>query len=257
MNSGLNKLAMLSLCAVFLPELSLAGKKYKFADKPSFEEDFSKGWNARQTDWKVNGGKQNGTMMSPSRCKANSRGYLVQTVLPGKPYRGGSMETRGEFSYGRWVARLKTSSVPGVLNSMFTMDWDDRKTPEANNDGSKTEVDIEFLTYTYSRKRGEVHLAVHLPGQENVEVADVPLRFNPSTDFHEWGFDILPDRVIWHVDGEEIHKWKGSKSKTLAPAYEMFFNSWTKPHWINGSPKEAAEYWIDWIRFYPLLAEDE
>ena len=98
------------------------------------------------------------------------------------------------------VARLKPSSTPGVLNSMFTKDWENMKTAE-KNDGDKGEVDLELLTYTFGQKTGKAHIAIHTKSKSNVFYADVPLDFNPSDDFHEWGFDVLPDRVVWHVDG--------------------------------------------------------
>jgi len=196
--------------------------------------------------------KQNGAQMSPKRCATDGKTHMVQTVLAGAPYRGGSMQTAGEYPYGRWLARLKPSPVPGVLNSMFTMDWDNLKTPDKEGDGSHFEVDIEFLTYTFGPGRGKVHLAVHVPGKSNAFVEDVPLDFNPSDGFRNWGFDILPDKIVWHVDGKVIRSWKRPEQYKFHPNYEFFFNSWTKPKWIKGPPEKDAKYHIDWVRFYPV-----
>jgi beta-glucanase (GH16 family) len=230
-------------------------KSYRFAAEPAFQDNFDAGWSKDQKDWRVATWKQNGTEMSPERCADDGKGYLVQTVLAGEPYRGGSMQTAKEYPYGRWVARLKPSSVPGVLNSMFTDDWENMTTEEPN-DGTKYEVDIEFLTYTFGKKSGKVHLAVHVPGVKNAFVEDVPLKFNPSDDFHVWGIDLLPDRIVWHVDGKELRTWKApAGQEPPAVGHEMFFNSWTSPKWIKGPPKEDAKYHIDWVRFYPLLTQ--
>lgn len=81
---------------------------------------------------------------------------------------------------------------------------------------------------------------------------DVPLDFDPSSDFREWGFDILPDRVVWHVDGRELLTWKFAGEHDIGENYEFFFNAWTKKNWILGPPAEAADYQIAWVRFYPL-----
>ena len=244
-------LVLVGLCGLHLQ--GAGGKKNNpVVAEPSFEDEFKPGWEKEQKDWRVATWKQNGTQMSPERCATNDKGRLVQTVLAGEPYRGGSMQTSKEYPYGRWMARLKPSSVPGVLNSMFTMDWDDQTTPDDNGDGSKFEVDIEFLTYTFGRGRGKVHLAVHLPGKKNAFVEDVALSFDPSDKFRIWGFDILPDKIVWHVNGKVLRSWKRPAENKFFPNYEFFFNSWTKPKWIKGPPKKDARYQIDWVRFYPM-----
>lgn len=222
-----------------------------FAREPAFEDTFDPDWGRTQTDWQVATWVQNGTQMSPARCRTNEEGHLVQTVKAGMPYRGGSLQTKREFGYGRWLARVRPSSVPGALNSIFTKDWEDLTT-ETPNDGRKAEVDIEFLTYTFGKGKGQVHLAIHLLDKTPLWHADVDLDFDPSEAFNVWGFDILPDRVVWHVNGKVIHTWMYTKEDYVDPGYEMFFNSWTRDVWILGPPREDAEYRIDWVRFHPL-----
>lgn len=224
----------------------------KFAETPALHDDFAPGWEETQTIWRIADWSQNKTKMSPERCRTNGEGMLVQTVLPELPGMGGSLESKGEFGYGRWVARVKPAAVAGLLNSIFTKDWDDRTTPDNMGDGDKGEVDIEFLSSTYGEKSGEVHLAIHLKGFPEYWAMDVPLDFNPSDEFREWGFDILPDRVVWHVDGKKLAEWRYDGDKRINPGYEFFFNSWTMEKWIKGPPKEKGEYLIDWVKFYPL-----
>lgn len=225
-----------------------------FDPEPAFEDTFDPGWNRTQSKWQIATWVQNGTRMSPSRCRANEDGHLVQTVLPGEPYRGGSLQSRREFGYGRWLARVRPPSVPGSLHSIFTKDWDDLTT-DTPHDGRKAEVDIEFLTYTFGRGKGEVHLAIHLLNHSPLWHADVKIDFDPSESFNVWGFDILPDRVVWHVNGRVIHTWMYSDENYVDPDYEMLFNSWTRDVWIKGPPEQQADYHIDWVRFHPL-AED-
>jgi beta-glucanase (GH16 family) len=147
---------------------------------------------------------------------------------------------------------VKPSAVPGVINSVFTKDWDNLTTPENNADGDMSEVDIEFVTKTFGPGRGEVHLAIHLKGYSPFWHIDVPLDFNPSDDFHEWGFDIFPDRVVWHVDGRVLHTWEYTAEHRIGPNYEFFMNSWTKVQWVGGPPEKDATYSVDWVKFYPI-----
>lgn len=239
-----------SATAPAIPSLAEGG----FAVDPEFRDTFDPEWGRIQHSWQVATWVQNGTQMAPPRCRTSEEGHLVQTVKAGMPFRGGSLQSTREFGHGRWLARVRPTKVPGALNSMFAKDWNDLTTATAN-DGSKAEVDIEFLSHTFGRGRGQVHLAIHLLNKKPLWHADVDLDFNPSEDFNVWGFDILPDRVIWHVNGKVIHTWMYTAEDYVDPGYEMFFNSWTRDVWILGPPSEDADYHIDWVEFYPLVNE--
>jgi beta-glucanase (GH16 family) len=221
----------------------------------SFEDTFEPDWEETQTAWRRASWMQNGTQMDPERCVTNEEGLLEQTVLAGEPYRGGSMQSTAEYLYGRWTARLKPSAVPGALNSMFTMDWDDMTTTGVDGDGTHQEVDIEFLTYTFGDGGGQVHFAVHRPDYANYFSDDIELGFDPSADFHVWGFDLLPDRIEWRVDETVLATFEYDETVSITGPYELFFNSWTQVDWINGPPETDAVYLIDWVRFQPYDEE--
>ena len=162
-------------------------------------------------------------------------------------YLSSAMQTWDSFLYGRWEARLKPSSVPGVLNSMYTIDW-------RGGAGTRQEVDIEFLTYTFQEDSGEVHLAVHASGLQSWNI-DIPLDFNPSDDFRVWGFEITPDHIEWFVDDTTLFVYEYSERPvTVNERYQLKFNVWTQVNWINGPPEPdvLSTYKIDWVRFTPL-----
>ncbi len=227
-----------------------------FSPVPAFSESFDSGWEQAPGPWQIATWRQNKTRMARERAVANEEGQLVLTVAAGTPPRGGSIQSKEEFGYGRWIARVRPSSVPGALNSIFTKDWDDKSTPGDAHDGRKAEVDIEFLTHTFGDETGEVHLAIHLLRKHPLWHVDIPLDFNPATAFHEWGFDILPDKVIWHVDGKQLWRWDYTAEDAIDPGYEFFFNAWTNRKWILGPPATDADYLIDWVKFYPLRQPD-
>jgi len=232
--------------AVDIPDLAPGG----FSTEPAFVENFDSGWESGTKDWQIATWTQNKTEMSRARARANEDGHLVLTVKAGEPARGGSIQSTREFGYGRWIARVRPSPVPGVLNSVFTKDWDDLTT-ETKHDGRKAEVDFEFLTHTFGPDSGEIHLAVHLLNKHPLFHVDIPLDFNPSDEFRDWGFDILPDKVIWHVDGKLLFAWEYTDEYFIDENYEFFFNAWTNVKWIQGPPEEDADYHIDWLKFYP------
>lgn len=254
-----------------------------FDNKPFFSENFDTNWIQqnlpKNSSWRIATWMQNGVLMKLENLSVERlnqehtsekhlseeqnkdlNSQLIQKVVPFDKnmrskilHSGGSVQTSIEFGYGRWLAKVKPSNVPGVLNSIFTKDWDDLQTVKTA-DGTKREIDIEFLTHTFRENSGQVHLAVHGSKADGgrIFVKDILLNFNPSNDYHIWGFDILPDKVIWHVDGKVLYTWYYPKPFYINEGYEFFLNSWTKNRWIKGPPKSAAEYSIDWVKFYPL-----
>ncbi len=157
-----------------------------------------------------------------------------------------AIQTWDTFLYGRWEARLKPSNVSGVLNSMYTIDWN-------GGDGTRQEIDIEFLTYTFGDDSAEVHLAVHAANRDSWN-SDVVLDFNPSDDFHVWGFDITPEYIQWFVDDQVLYTYHyDEKPVTVDAPYQLKFNTRSQPGWIRGPAEPDVEsiYQIDWIRFTP------
>lgn len=167
-------------------------------------------------------------------------------------YLSAAIQTRETFLYGRWEARLKPSSVAGVLNSFYTIDW-------GTGDGTKQEIDIEFLTFAFGEGAGKVHYAVHAEGHTSMNTnPDIDLNFNPSDDFHVYGFEITPEHIEWFVDDEVIHTYAYSENDiTIDAPYQLKLNVWSAVHWVNGPPPVDTDcvYQIDWIKFYPYENE--
>jgi beta-glucanase (GH16 family) len=207
--------------------------------------------------WHVGTWKEHGGQLSADRCYVKD-GLLNMIFIndPEKGYLSSAIETRDKFLYGRWEASLKPSSVPGVLNSFFTIDWNNTADPSSNSNGTKQEIDFEFLTKSFVGNTGEVHIAIHAAGKKSFGVnPDTKLDFNPSLDFHVWGFDVTPEYVEWFVNGKPLHRYIYSQHDiTIDSPYNVKFNVWSSEKWIGGPPEENVEcvYQIDWIRFTPL-----
>jgi beta-glucanase (GH16 family) len=233
------------LCILFM----LSCKVDEISPESQFEDNF----NDEQVDesvWQIGTWVEHGGQTGRERCYLeNGCLNLVFINDSEEGFLSSAIQTREEFLYGRWEARLKPSSVSGVLNSMYTIDWDD-------GNGTKQEIDIEFLTYTFDNDSGKVHFAVHAEGLESYNTnPDIELDFNPSEDFHICGFDITPEQIRWFVDDKVLLIYNYSEHDIVIDSeYQLKFNFWSSEHWINGPPEENTEciYQIDWIRFYPL-----
>lgn len=224
----------------------------------TFRDDFN-GESVNDSVWQVATWSEHGGQTGRERCYVEDGCLNMIFISDNGTYLSSAIQTRDEFLYGRWEARLKPSSVPGVLNSMYTIDWNDTSDDSANDDGTKQEIDIEFLTYTFADNAGEVHFAVHASGLTSFNTnPDIELDFNPSADFHIWGFDITPDYIEWFVDDVTLLTYNYNEHDVSIDApYQLKCNAWSKEEWINGPPESGVEcvYLIDWIRFIPFVEE--
>ncbi|HPS57217.1 MAG TPA: glycoside hydrolase family 16 protein [Spirochaetota bacterium] len=223
--------------------------------KETFRDDFD-GETVDASLWQVAGWYEHGGQTSPERCYVRD-GYLNMVFINDSgTFLSAAIQTHGRFLYGRWEARLKPSPVYGVLNSLYTIDWDDPSTAGASDDGTKQEIDIEFLTKSFTETGGEVHFAVHEEGGTSFNLnPDLEIGFNLSDDFHVWAIEILPDRINWYVDGRLLHSYEYSAGGiAIDSPYQLKLNVWSQDGaatWIGGPPADGVEciYQIDWIRF--------
>lgn len=207
--------------------------------------------------WQVATWNEHGGQTGTERCyveNGNLNMLFVNDSANG--WLSSAIQTRDEFYYGRWEARLKPSNVPGVLNSMYTIDWDNTAVA-GDGDGTKQEIDIEFLTFAFTGKDGKVHFALHEAGSPSTETnPDVQLGFDPSADYHIWGIDISPQKIEWFVDKTVLKTiYYDENAVRIDAPYQLKLNFWTSENWINGppSPDVKAVYLIDWVRFTPYV----
>jgi len=221
---------------------------------PTFREDFNTDidediW-IRTTHFEHHG------QTGKERCFTKD-GYLnllwENKTGPEPPWLGSAIQSHQKFLYGKWEVRLKASSTPNVLNSFYTIDWRD-------GNGTRQEIDIEFLTRTFGENSGKIHLALHdyHEGEKRSYGVNIDLDFNPSDDFHEYGFSVYRDKIEWFVDGNIIHTHVYDIIKVDYP-YNLKLNHWTDPkgEWVSGSegPPPAgttSTYLVDWIQFTPF-----
>lgn len=249
----LNCLFIPFLLIIFSP-LQAQLPQEKYYDKV-FYEDFNSPIDSKI--WLIGTWKEHGGQLSVDRCYSKD-GLLNMVFInkPGEGFLSSAIQTVDEFLYGRWEASLKPSNVPGVLNSLYTIDWDNTANAASESDGTKQEIDIEFLTKSFTGASGEVHIALHERGKKSYNSnPDIQVDFDPSADFHTWGFDITPEYLEWFVDNKVLYRYvyKDHEITVNAP-YVLKLNFWSSEKWVGGPPKENVEciYQIDWIRFIPL-----
>ncbi len=242
-------LALAFSCGLFFTSRATAAFGPDIDPKPVFEENFDK---IDSTVWEVAGWVEE-SKTSPARCTVSNGmlNMIFKYDSASKSNLGSALQTRQTFLYGRWEYRAKPSDVKGVLNSFYTIDWGDK------GKGTRQEIDIEFLTFQFGKGSGRVHCAVHAAGKKSFDThPDAPLSFNPSEDFHIYGFEVTPEKIEWFADKKVIcsYTYSGNDIKIDAP-YMLKMNFWSNKNWIKGPPPGDVEcvYQIDWIKFYPYI----
>ena len=193
-----------------------------------------------------NGSMFNVTWRSSNVTFENNNMQLIidHDAVPvnGVPYSGGEFRSTDFYSYGRYEVCMKAIRNDGVVSSFFTYTG-----PSDNNPWD--EIDIEIL----GKDTTQVQFNYFTNGQGNHEYMH-DLGFDASEDFHTYAFEWHEDRIVWFVDGVEVHSADADIPVTES---KIMMNAWCGKGvdgWLNAFDDTTvpliAEY--QWIKFTPF-----
>ena len=132
---------------------------------------------------------------------------------------------------------------------------------------AEPEIDFEFLTggvtngvpedWVGSTNRGRVRITAH-PWQTYGTAGEIDLGFNPSREFHNYGFLWTPSQLAFTVDGVVRVRYTRLPAGlgSSAPMGYIMANTWTgAPGWGGGPPTADATAQYEWIRYYAGVTE--
>ncbi|OLN81547.1 Beta-glucanase 2 [Colletotrichum chlorophyti] len=155
---------------------------------------------------------------------------------------------RNDVQYGSFRAMMKVPDVAGTCAAFF---WYHNDTQE---------IDMEFLTKEFNASNNTFPLNLVLHSRESLakgydakgtgNFLRVNLAFNPTTDFHEYRIDYLPDQVIFYADGKVLGSMNGSAVPTEGG--HLILQHWSNgnPLWSGGPPKEDAILTVASVKAY-------
>ena len=128
-----------------------------------------------------------------------------------------SIASREHYLYGRFVADLRPSNVPGVITGMFL-----------HRNAPRQEIDLEFLGKDTTRLLVNVY---YNPGVEGTKLEYgyrgtptlIDLGFDAASEFHQYEIEWCPDDILWRVDGRLVCK-RDVWDPTPIPHLPMQFN---------------------------------
>ncbi|MCH5200911.1 MAG: glycoside hydrolase family 16 protein [Oscillospiraceae bacterium] len=158
------------------------------------------------------------------------------------PYSGGEFRSTGFYGYGRYEVSMKAIKNDGVVSSFFTYTG-------PSDDNPWDEIDVEIL----GKDTTKVQFNYFTNGAGNHEYMH-DLGFDASEDFHTYAFEWHSDKIVWLVDGEEVHT---AVSNIPVTESKIMMNAWCGTGvdgWLkafnDGSLPLKAEY--QWVRFTPF-----
>lgn len=158
------------------------------------------------------------------------------------PYSGGEFRSKDFYGYGRYEVSMKAIKNDGVVSSFFTYTG-----PSDNNPWD--EIDVEIL----GKDTTKVQFNYYTDGKGEHEYMH-ELGFDASEDFHTYAFEWHEDKIIWFVDGIEVHqateKIPVTKGKIMMNAWcGIGVDEWLKSFDDSKLPLTAQYQWIKYTPF--------
>lgn len=153
------------------------------------------------------------------------------------PYSGGEYRSKDFYGYGLYEVSMKPIKNDGTVSSFFTYTG-----PSDNNPWD--EIDIEFL----GKDTTIVQFNYFTDGEGDHEYIH-ELGFDASEEFHTYAFEWQPDKIVWLVDGEEVHSAEESipvtEGKIMMNAWcGSGVDGWLKPFDDTALPVTAEYEWV-------------
>jgi GR25 family glycosyltransferase involved in LPS biosynthesis len=147
-----------------------------------------------------------------------------------REFTSASIASRERYLYGRFVAEVRASSVPGLITGMFL-----------HRNSPRQEIDIEFLGKDTTKMLVNVY---YNPGEDGAKLEYgyrgtpvlIPLGFDAAKDFHRYEIEWCANFIRWRVDERLVHE-RVDWDPTPVPHLPMQFNV---NLWHSRSRKLAA-----------------
>lgn len=164
----------------------------------AFYIDFSRGFD-RQThiisSWDVNE-EWLSASYRPENVRFDSNGMTLQALRKTTSvanYTSAEFQRAGVYGYGRYEVVMRAAAAPGAVATFFVHTGGFAGNPH-------DEVDFEIL----GRSPRSVHTNFFAAGDDSAE--DAQLWFDAAEADHIYGFEWMPGRIVWSVDGQTIRE---------------------------------------------------
>ena len=142
---------------------------------------------------------------------------LREEVTAVRRFTSAALASRRRYVYGRFVAEMRPSNVPGLITGIFL-----------HRNAPRQEIDLEFVGKDTTKLLVNVY---YNPGDEGTKLeygyrgtpALIDLGFDASSDFHRYEIEWCCDCIRWRVDGQLVHE-RAMWEPTPIPHLPLQFN---------------------------------
>lgn len=157
----------------------------------------------------------------------------------GKPYTTGVVSAKDEFRYGYVEGRIK---VPPMVHGFWPAFW------LTTVNEWPPEIDI----FEFFGNESKVWMTYHYEEDgEETKVRDSHEGTDFDDEFHRYGVEWRPDRIVWYVDGKEQFRYEGEHIR--GERMYLILNFGIGGVDFLAKPREKdlpATYEIDWVRVW-------
>lgn len=183
--------------------------------------------------WAISDGWRNGAWTANDwrARQVSTRGDGLAIVLSRHDGRddlfsSGEVQSTELYTHGYFETRMQAPRGSGLVSGFFTYGRPDAR-------GHWDEIDIEIL----GRDTNQVQFTIFHAGASRA--VTVPLGFDAAEGLHTYGFEWLPDRIRWYVDGRLLHEARGDDLPNAPQRLiSHLWNSATLGEWVG--PIDAA-----------------
>lgn len=178
---------------------------------------------------------------------------LLASLAQAKEYKGGEIQSKQSFHYGRFETRIYASDVSGVLSTFFLFENEGWK-----NDHIWQEIDVEIFGKDPENKwQTNVIYEKDAAGSTiHSEEIHTLSKDQKVSAWHVYTVDWTPDYIEWFVDGVSIRKFTDKEVLDVIGAKPMLlmFNCWSHEsvEWVGElSPAQTPTYqYVDYVKVY-------
>jgi beta-glucanase (GH16 family) len=150
---------------------------------------------------------------------------------------GGELASTMKLSYGKYRASIKLSQTPGTYETFFSYISPSGKIIH-------NEIDVELIKSDTTTMASFTNLV-----NRKSAAYHHTLSFDPSADYHVYGYNWYPDRVEYVIDDEIICT---ICDKVPDEPMYVYFNTWVRKT-VPADHGDGENYeYVDWVTVEPL-----
>lgn len=259
-----------AIAALFVTGSSIGQKIAPFIKIPGYQLVFHDEFNAGKLDTATWGfhnlGKRRSAVNIKKACMVNKNGELEirnWTEVNGKDtvHHAGMVETRKNFRYGYYEARIKFDMEPGSWGAFWIMYNNFQKAFTEKDHPEETGTEIDIIEFIPKHNGYGVHnLHWNGYGEFHKTLGSGELKHGQLKGYYIYSLLWTPEGYTFYIDGQKT--WSTTSAVSGAPEYVILSTEIEDRGWAGDIPKEGYgsfgttknKMTVDYIRIYQRKA---